>query len=515
MRGTGGAQAAAGLLLALILLGAVASGVMASLAVQQQREAQEQTRIANEQRAEADLARIQADEQKDLADIARQTAVEKEKEALRDKEQAQLANRASTSALIVSVLGNMIGTPVVRANELRLYIKAAELLLNGNRPHMELQLINKLQTRMSRRLWAAQQPRYGHYDNVISAAWSPVDRRLLASGSHDSRVIVRNMDTGQEWVLSGHSSSVQVLEWSPVNANMLASGSHDGSIRIWDLSKPQNNHVVMELTVSPTPLHAPRAVGVRVNGASEIASLRPRHLTPRGAWRRPQGHSGTVTALSWSRANPGKLASGAEDNAVYIWNLGNGLFRELIGHQGTVRSLAWYPLDESQLASGSEDRTVRLWNLLTNDVPTIVAGFNGTVNSLAYSVVDGGRKLAAGSADRVVRVWNPAAPSAGMTVLSGAHLAGVTSVMWDPLRSASRLASIDAAGVVAGWDLTSSAPLKDVLHALRTGGPQLLDAAYLLGGLGWSSMNSTRLEQVRRPPLLGPPVFTCPVLTIR
>lgn len=212
-----------------------------------------------------------------------------------------------------------------------------------------------------------------------------------------------------------------------------------------------------------------------------------------------------MTALSWSPANPGKLASGSEDRAVYVWNLGNGRFRELIGHGAAVRSLAWFPLDESQLASGSEDRTVRLWNLLNSDKPRVVTGFNGTVTALAYSVVDGGRKLAAACADRLVRVWNPAVANASMTVLSGAHNAGVTSVMWDPRRSASRLASVCAGGVVAGWDLTSpDAPLKDVVHSVRTGGAlsatQLLDTAYLLGGLGWSSMNSTLLEEVPTHP---------------
>jgi WD40 repeat protein len=96
---------------------------------------------------------------------------------------------------------------------------------------------------------------YGHYDDVICAAWSPVDSRLLASGSHDGRVIVRNVATGEVWTLEGHSSSVQSVEWSPVEANLLASGSHDTTIRIWDLNAPGAQYLRHDFSVSAVFVH--------------------------------------------------------------------------------------------------------------------------------------------------------------------------------------------------------------------------------------------------------------------
>uniref|UniRef100_A0A7S1SMQ4 TIR domain-containing protein n=1 Tax=Tetraselmis chuii TaxID=63592 RepID=A0A7S1SMQ4_9CHLO len=461
-------QVAAGLLLVLILMGAVASGVMASVAVQQQKEAAEQTKLAEEKEAEAQMEKVRADMQAAEAELARQVAVEKEQEAIRDKNLAQLANAASTSALIVSVLGNRVGEPVVRANELRLYIKAADLLRDGNREHMELQLINKLQQRLASRTWAAQEPLYGHYDDVICAAWSPVDSRLLASGSHDGRVIVRNVATGEVWTLEGHSSSVQSVEWSPVEANLLASGSHDTTIRIWDLNAPGAQYLRHDFS----------------------------------------GHSGTVTALAWSQANPGKLASGSTDTAVYVWNISNGLYRELIGHTGAITCLAWFPLGENQLASGSEDRSVRLWNLVTNDKPKVFSLFNGSVTALAYSTVDGGRKLAAASVDRTIRVWRPAASgNVSVTVLANGHGAQITSVMWDPLRSANRLASVCAGGAVASWDLSKvDSPLQDVIPSVLTSitsPTQLLGSGFLFGSVGWSNMNGSVINKVRLMQTMG------------
>jgi WD40 repeat protein len=73
----------------------------------------------------------------------------------------------------------------------------------------------------------------GHDDSVVALAFSP-DRRTLASGAFDGRVIIWDFVTGDELRrLEGHEKDISSVAYSP-DGRLLATAS-DRSIRIWQM----------------------------------------------------------------------------------------------------------------------------------------------------------------------------------------------------------------------------------------------------------------------------------------
>jgi WD40 repeat protein len=57
-----------------------------------------------------------------------------------------------------------------------------------------------------------------------------------------------------------------------------------------------------------------------------------------------------------------EIASGSEDNQVYIWHIRNEQpIATLTGHTRTVNCVAWNPVYPQMLVSVSDDCTVRVW----------------------------------------------------------------------------------------------------------------------------------------------------------
>lgn len=73
--------------------------------------------------------------------------------------------------------------------------------------------------------------------------------------------------------------------------------------------------------------------------------------------------------------NESFIASGSEDNNVYIWHIRKEEpLVTLTGHTRTVNCVSWNPVYPSMLASCSDDGTVRIWGPNTSNV-------NGTSNA--------------------------------------------------------------------------------------------------------------------------------------
>jgi hypothetical protein len=76
-----------------------------------------------------------------------------------------------------------------------------------------------------------------------------------------------------------------------------------------------------------------------------------------------KGHSKGIPALSWSPDGK-RLASGADDKTLVIWNTESGIAEAVIfDHRGDVDCVAWHP-DGEMLATSSEDGVVRVYRWL-------------------------------------------------------------------------------------------------------------------------------------------------------
>jgi WD40 repeat protein len=74
-----------------------------------------------------------------------------------------------------------------------------------------------------------------------------------------------------------------------------------------------------------------------------------------------KGHTETVTSLAWSFDSK-KLASGAYDKSVLIWDAVSGQMLENFKHSDVVFDVAWSP-DGNTLATACADSLIYVWDV--------------------------------------------------------------------------------------------------------------------------------------------------------
>jgi tetratricopeptide (TPR) repeat protein len=207
----------------------------------------------------------------------------------------------------------------------------------------------------------------GHTDQVKSVCFSP-DGQTLVSGGQDNQVFLWNLATGQgevlivdeTWItsvvisptgsliaaagwstkiyiwsfqdqflrttISNHTHVIHSLDFSP-DGTKLVSGSKDKTVKIWDVSNPDNHLFLHSFTDS----------------TSEIWSV---------AWS-PDPKGNMIAAGTGEPLNAN----------LYLWNATN--FMLLVNsstHIGKVKTVI-FSSDATILASSSSDDVIKLWNV--------------------------------------------------------------------------------------------------------------------------------------------------------
>lgn len=105
--------------------------------------------------------------------------------------------------------------------------------------------------------------------------------------------------------------------------------------------------------------------------------------------RRFQGVTqGNYTIYScFGGVNESFVASGSEDNKVYIWHIRREEpLATLVGHTRTVNCVSWNPVYPSLLASASDDGTVRIWGPKQPQLAWAATSNNGDSASIASTI---------------------------------------------------------------------------------------------------------------------------------
>jgi WD40 repeat protein len=121
------------------------------------------------------------------------------------------------------------------------------------------------------------------------------------------------------------------------------------------------------------------------------------------------------------------VASGGNDNAVYLWNVATGKRSSILkGHTECIFSLAFAPNGKT-LASASGDRTIKLWDLAT---ATCAATLNDNRCILSVAFSHDGKTLAAGSQGEMIELWDLTTGKISTTL--GRHISWVDSLAFSP-----------------------------------------------------------------------------------
>jgi Tol biopolymer transport system component len=137
-------------------------------------------------------------------------------------------------------------------------------------------------------------------------------------------------------------------------------------------------------------------------------------------------HRGDVRGLAFSPDGK-RLASGAGDGLVRVWDVAKGTAALTLKHGGGVLAVAFSP-DGKRLASAGYDNAVRAWSADTGKLEWQYTHV-GLAHTVAFS--PDGRRLASGGYDRLVRVRDVAS-GRELRVVPADTLAAVYGVAWSP-----------------------------------------------------------------------------------
>jgi WD40 repeat protein len=197
---------------------------------------------------------------------------------------------------------------------------------------------------------------------------------------------------------------------------------------------------------------------------------------PLAAAERPEvfaqlGHSNVIHTVAFA-PNGRTLASGGEDGATKLWDLGTQReLRALKLDASGINSVAFSP-DGAILATGNRAGTLVLWEVSSGRVLHTLKGHAGAVNAVTFA--PGGHMLASAGADHSVRLWDAASGSALRTL--AAHHDAVMALAFAP--DGHTLASGSVDKTIRLWDAAAGSELRTL------SGPtdRLCDARLLLLG---------------------------------
>lgn len=238
-----------------------------------------------------------------------------------------------------------------------------------------------------------------HADRTVSLSWEPLGGWLLASGSRDSTVVLRDVrerDTSTSAsvaspsssfslasataVLRAHETEVCGLKWSPTGA-MLASGGNDNQLLLWD-----------RRSIS-TGSHSSDTSGAYRHGECQPIFFLNKHTA-------------AVKALSWNPTQPALLASGggSHDKALRFWN---SLTGECVHHINTgsqVCGVVWNRAGtELVTAHGYTDNQLSIWRYPSLRRIANLIGHTSRVLHLALSA--DGETVVSAAGDETLRFW--------------------------------------------------------------------------------------------------------------
>ncbi|ESO84471.1 hypothetical protein LOTGIDRAFT_168706 [Lottia gigantea] len=198
-------------------------------------------------------------------------------------------------------------------------------------------------------------------DSLTSAAWHTDGKKFVTGGTRGQFYIC---DIDGTMLDNWEGVRVQCLACSNDTKLFLAADTHH-RIRAYnfddqhDCNILQEDHPIMSFTVNDTGRLA--LVNVATQGV-HLWDLKDKVLL-----RKFQGVTqGFYTIFScFGGINQDFVASGSEDNKVYIWHSKKEApVASLEGHSRTVNCVHWNPKLPSMLASASDDGTVRIWGPL-------------------------------------------------------------------------------------------------------------------------------------------------------
>jgi len=160
----------------------------------------------------------------------------------------------------------------------------------------------------------------GNHDRITSLSWIGAGTHI-AVGTNNGAVQIWDATTSKcTRTMTGHTSRASSLSW---NEHILSSGSRDRTILHRDVRQAEHYMKIINY------------------------------------------HKQEVCGLKWN-VEENKLASGGNDNKLYVWDGLNDTPLHKFEHNAAIKAISWSPHQRGILASGggTSDRRIKIWNVL-------------------------------------------------------------------------------------------------------------------------------------------------------
>jgi ribosome assembly protein RRB1 len=255
-----------------------------------------------------------------------------------------------------------------------------------------------------------------------------------------------------------HNGGVNRVRVMPQEPHVVATWAETGKVHLFDI-RPQ----------------------VKLLDASEGKGIAPSVPRDYGPVYTCSSHGAEGFALDWSKAVPGKLASGDVNGSILVWDAnaeaamealkqpaGSGSLANVWSvnhskssfstHKSSVEDIQWSPNESTVFASCSSDQTIKIWDTRVPQKSMLsVHGADSDINVISWSTLVT-YLLASGSDDGGFKIWDLRSFKGDCDPIASFkwHSKQVTSIEWAPDDENELLVS-SADNQVTLWDLSLEA----------------------------------------------------------